>query len=88
MSKAISAATTNGLKVVNKSNSSAMVKELQDLFSGADLLLTYGPTNDEQALVRDSHRAASQDSSASQLLRSPVYNLYEACKLDIGQETP
>ena len=68
-------------RVVKQCDSKDVVQELTDLFDEAELLLTYGPTNDEQALARDIHKAAESDSAAQQKVqRMPLYNLYEACK--------
>ena len=74
-------AMSPSVTVKNLPDSWHIVKELQDLFSDVELLLTYGPTNDEQALVRDAHRAVSHksDQGAKDLLQMPVYNLFEAC---------
>lgn len=73
--------STDSLTVIPASNSAAVVGALQDAFAGAGLLLTYGPTNDEQALARDIHKAAGSDSAAwQQVQQMQVYNMFEACK--------
>ena len=70
------------LKVMNLNNSTEVVKELQQHFCDDSLLLAYGPTNDEQGLVRDIHKAAGQAQGEVkwQLHRVAAYNVYEACK--------
>lgn len=66
---------------VKKCSSSEVVGVLTEEFEEPDLLLTYGPTNDEQALARDIRKAAASDRAAQQDIRQrPVFNMFEACK--------
>lgn len=75
-----SATPTDSFRVQNCSKDN-IAKLLREHFSRAELLLTFGPQNDEQALARDLHRAAASSADAKeQILRLPVLNIAKGCE--------
>ena len=79
IAKAAAQLTTETLVVLNKDNNVGVVKALQASCTNK-LILTYGPSNDEAALVRDSHRAADLEGECVRpILKLAVYNMYQAC---------
>ena len=82
MATAAATQSRETLTVLNETDSTTMIEAFSNEVHAADLLLTYGPTNDEQALVRDKHRAAAargQDTRHIDILKLPVFNMYQAC---------
>ena len=82
MATAVETVSTDSLRVLNTTNSTSMVEALDKELKAAELLLTYGPTNDELALVRDKHRAAPAHGQGTKIpiLKLSGFNMYEACK--------
>ena len=76
------AISTPSFEVMNMRDMSAVTAKLKELMSTDALLLTFGNMNDEEALVRDSHKAATPGSRYQKdlwPLKLSSYNMMQAC---------
>ena len=77
--------STSDLEVLNEENSAGVMGALKQRMMGsaAGLVLTFASSKcDEQALVRDCHKAESEGSKYNSKLwplHLPVYNMFQAC---------